>query len=172
MVGQFVAVSDRDTDVGRKQTLLTELEGEYRRFASVVAGVNARDFRDRWLDGRCGVAEVVAIHIGCLDRLCATLQLGSGGTPFEQIDWLDGERWEEMFYPIASGKSKKALLKELREAFDRLIRAAADLAERRYRESIVTTMISYLAFSKFRLHASLVEAWQDGRLRGTGERAA
>jgi hypothetical protein len=146
-----------------------ELEGEYRRFASTVASVDERDFRKRWLDGRCGVAEIVAVHVGCLDRLNGALRLASQGVRFEQIDWMDMERWQEVFYGLAVGKHKTTLLEELRQAFDRLIDTAIGTPEHRYSEDgLVARLFSYLGVCKFRLHASLIEAWRDGRLNSPG----
>jgi hypothetical protein len=148
-----------------------ELEGEYRRFASTVASVDERDFRKRWLDGRRGVAEIVAVHVGWLDRLNGALRLAGQGVRFEQIDWIDLERWQEVFHGHAAGKHKTTLLEELNQAFDRLIDTAIGMPEHRYSEDgLVARLFSYLGVCKFRLHAALIEAWRDGRLNSSGWR--
>jgi hypothetical protein len=167
MINTPIRIQQHHSDLATKGVILTLLEREYRWFISAAAGVDEHRFREHWLDGRWGVAEMVAVHTGWLEKLDEGLRLAKQGVPFEQIDWLEVERWEEAFYGRGSGQRRTTLLRDLKRAFQRFMTTAAQLPANNYGENgLLPRMFSYVGVCKFRLHATLIEAWSEGRLNG------
>jgi hypothetical protein len=156
-----------DTDLAAKQITLIGLEQEYHRFVSAAFGVDERGFHEGWLDGRWGVAEIVAGHTGWLEKLSQGLRLAGEGVPFEQIDLLYLERWEDALYIRGAGKPRGTLLRDLTRAYQQCRSTAVRVPAHHYgRNGLLARMVSYVGVCKFRLHASLIEAWSEGRLSG------
>jgi hypothetical protein len=156
-----------------KQITLTRLEREYRRFESAASDIDQRRFQGCWLDGRWGVAEIVAGHAGWLDKLDEALRPWREGVALEQIDWLYLEHWEDAMYLRGTGENRGRLLRDLRRTYRRFKATASRLPAHHYGTSgVLTRMFGYLEVCKFGLHASLIAAWSEGRLNGLRESAA
>jgi hypothetical protein len=160
-----LTIRQDDSDLAAKRIILMRLEREYRRFLAAATSVDEHGYHERWLDGRLGVAEIVALHAGWLEKLDEGLRLARDGAPLEQIDWLAVDRWEGILYARGSGQHKAHLLRALKRAFQSFLNSASGLPARQYgRSGLLARMLSYVGVCKFGLHASLIDAWSKGRL--------
>lgn len=166
MINTPRGIQQHHLDSAAKRITLIRLERDYRRLLSAASRVNKQGFHELWLDGRWGVAEIVAGHTGWLQKLDEALRLSRDGVLVEQIDWLYLEQWEEAMYVRGAGQPKGRLLRDLRRAYQEFKKTATRLPAHRYgRNGLVTRMFSYVGVCKFGLHASLIQVWSDGRLK-------
>jgi hypothetical protein len=168
MINTQMRINQGDFALTTKRIVLDLLAGEYRGFLSVVSGVARHRFHERWLDGNWGVSEIVALHSGWLEKLNEALALATEGVPIDQVDWMEVERWEEAFYGRGSGERRARVLRDLKQAFQRFITTASRLPAKHYGENgQLTRMLTYVGICKFKLHASLIEAWTEGRIKAS-----
>ena len=148
-----------------KQQLMDQLDIAYQEFRSTFEDLDNHEFDVKWLDGRWGVREIVAHHVGWLGQFAGGLERMSRGErpSLPGVDWTDIQHWNDTFAEHTMGKHKDEVLNELRDALDAFKEAAARVPEDRFGEGkTANKMFDRAGISHFKEHTAMIRAWRSG----------
>jgi hypothetical protein len=148
--------------MSERDSLIAELDSAYEEFVQAVEGLGARNFEQKWLDGKWGAREITAHLAGWLGQMGGGMErMSRGEKPSGTHDWSNVDEWNATFAERVRGKRRHEVVYELDHALRSFKKAASGVPDDRFGEGkTANKMFDAAGAPHLREHAQMIRDWR------------